>query len=825
MWLREHRPDAWAQTRWLLPVGGYLVAWLTGECVQDRANASSTLLYDLASGDYADSLCAAAELDREMLPRVDSATSVAGPLTPAAADALGLTTDCRVVVGTGDEHAASLAAGVIGPGVIADVTGTAEPVTSASKEALLDKTRLVETHAHAIDGVFLIENPGFVSGGSTLWLSELFKRPQADVFELAATAPAGSDGVTFLPTLTGAMTPHWNAEMRGSFSGLSINHGQEHLARAVIEGCAFAVRDIVDRLDAMGLAGDEVRIVGGGGRSALWNQIKADVLARPVRRVLSKEGCALGAAMLAGVAAGFFVDVPDAVARTIELDDEQILPNEAGVAVYAEAYDAYRRMFDAVESTAKRWPATSTEHAAELATMVDVGRLAAARKVALPLGDLLIAPNAIAELPRIAADLMTTAASDIVVLVDAVDYDGVSGPLKPQVLQILSGVTSRVRQVVVGSPVDRVHADDATLHMATESAGAAGLLVTVGSGTMADIGKVVSQRLGLPHVVVQTAGSVNGFADDQSVLLVDGAKRTTPSRWPDALVIDLDVISSAPIELNRAGVGDLASMFTAPADWMLASTIGFGVPYDSELVALVRPHGDRLLEVAGRLEQRRPDDLEFLARLLSISGLTMGLAGATAPSSGLEHVISHLLEMRASAAGAPPALHGEQVGIGVLVATAVWKRLRDTVGDTLPELVVPTSAERAQRVQNAFAVLGRSTAAECWSAYATKLDMLAKAPEALESLRAAWPAMQRTLDGLLAPLPRLVDALRGAGAALRFSGLASRFDADTVAWAVTHGHHMRDRFVVSDLVELLGLWDDAFVADVLDDLDALGAGR
>jgi len=350
MWLREHRPDAWAQTRWLLPVGGYLVAWLTGECVQDPANASSTLLYDLAGGDYADSLCAAAGLDRAMLPRVDSATSVAGPLTPAVADALGLTTGCHVVVGTGDEHAASLAAGVIGPGVIADVTGTAEPVTSASREPLLDKTRLVETHAHAIDGVFLIENPGFVSGGSTLWLSELFKRPQADMFELAASAPAGSDGVTFLPTLTGATTPHWNAEMRGSFSGLSINHGQEHLARAVIEGCAFAVRDIVDRLDAMGLAGDEVRIVGGGGRSALWNQIKADVLDRPVRRVLSKEGCALGAAMLAGVAAGFFVDVPDAVARTIELADEQILPDDDGVAVYAEAYDAYRRMFDAVES-------------------------------------------------------------------------------------------------------------------------------------------------------------------------------------------------------------------------------------------------------------------------------------------------------------------------------------------------------------------------------------------------------------------------------------------------------------------------------------------
>lgn len=349
MWLREHQPDAWARTRWLLPVGGYLVAWLTGVCVQDPANASSTMLYDLSSGDYSDALCAAADLDRGMLPPVASATSVAGTLTRTAADVLGLTTACRVVVGTGDEHAASLAAGVAGPGVIADVTGTAEPVTSASREAVLDSTHLVETHAHAIDGVFLVENPGFVSGGSTLWLAKLLRRPQSDIFELARDAAPGSDGVTFVPALTGAMTPRWNAEMRGCFSGLSINHDQPHLARAVLEGCAFAVRDVVDRLDAMGLAGDEVRIVGGGGRSELWNQIKADVMGRPVRRVLSKEGCALGGAMLAGVAAGFFSDVPDAIAHTVDLADEQITPDADRVAAYAEAYDSYRRLYFAVE--------------------------------------------------------------------------------------------------------------------------------------------------------------------------------------------------------------------------------------------------------------------------------------------------------------------------------------------------------------------------------------------------------------------------------------------------------------------------------------------
>lgn len=467
----------------------------------------------------------------------------------------------------------------------------------------------------------------------------------------------------------------------------------------------------------------------------------------------------------------------------------------------------------------------TVEDVGRLAGIDEIGRLAAARGVALPLTELVVEPNAIAQLARIVEDLAGTTDADVVVLTDSVYYSGATRSLKAQVVQALSRAQHRVRHVVIGEPGHRVHADEATLRDAVNATGDAGLLVTVGSGTMADIGKVVAQRRGLRHVVVQTAGSVNGFADDQSVLLVDGAKRTTPSRWPDALVIDLDVIASAPIELNRAGVGDLASMFTAPADWLLASSVGFGTPYDSGLVSLVRPHGGGLLEVAARLDQRRPEDLEFLTRLLSISGLTMGLAGATAPSSGLEHVISHLLEMRATAEDKAPALHGEQVGIGVLVATAVWRRLRDAVGGTLPELTVPDPSDREDVVLGAFEMLGRRTAVECWAAYAKKLVALNAARGSLEALRAGWPAMQESFDALLTPLPPLVEALRAAGAPVRFNELASRFDADTVRWAVTHGHHMRDRFVVSDLVELLGLWTDDFVEGVLDELEALGAGR
>ena len=350
MWLRDEEPEVWRRTAVLAPVASYLLASLTGEIAQDPANASSTLLFDLATASFSEELCRAAGVDPGLLPRVAPSTEIAGVVTPAAARRFGLPDGCRVIVGTGDEHGASFAAGAVAPGVVVDVTGTAEPVTAAADTPVVDPLRLVETHGHAVPGRYLVENPGFVSGGSTLWLAgEVLAVPQSEVFDLAATAPAGAAGVRFLPALCGSTAPRWNDRMRGGFAGLSMNHGRPHLARAVLEGCAFALRDIVDRLDALGLGGGEVRVVGGGARSRLWMQIKADVLGRPVRSVLSPEATALGAAMLAGVAGGLFRDSDDAVARAVQLAAAPIEPDPDHVAVYQDAYDEYRRLFDGVE--------------------------------------------------------------------------------------------------------------------------------------------------------------------------------------------------------------------------------------------------------------------------------------------------------------------------------------------------------------------------------------------------------------------------------------------------------------------------------------------
>jgi xylulokinase len=350
MWLLEHEPEAMRDARWLAPVASYLVGWLTGAVVQDHANASSSMLYDLHARAWSPELADAAGLDVERLPTILPSHETAGSLTAAAAEALGLTRDCVVAVGTGDDHAATVGAGAHVPGVVVDVTGTAEPVTTPAARAVVDGEGLVETHAHAIDEMLLVENPGFVSGGSTAWLAGILGMDsQAEIFARAQQAPAGSEGVLFLPALSGAMTPRWNAAMRGCFGGLALGQHDAHLCRAVLEGCAYALRDIVDRFDALGVGADELRVVGGGARSRLWMQIKADVTGRPVRRVMGEEATATGAAMLAAVAAGTFDDLPAAMDRLVSLDDEVFRPDPACADVYAEGYARYRGLYDAVE--------------------------------------------------------------------------------------------------------------------------------------------------------------------------------------------------------------------------------------------------------------------------------------------------------------------------------------------------------------------------------------------------------------------------------------------------------------------------------------------
>jgi len=374
---------------------------------------------------------------------------------------------------------------------------------------------------------------------------------------------------------------------------------------------------------------------------------------------------------------------------------------------------------------------------------------------------------------------------------------------------------TRVEHVVVGSSGGRVHADEKTLAVVTRRATGANCLVTVGSGTLTDIGKAVSARLGrIPQVVVQTALSVNGYADDQSVLLVDGVKRTTPTRWPDVLIADTGVLGEAPTALNAAGLGDLMAMFTAPADWLLANDLGMGDGYAPPVVEMVRRHGAALLDAGSALSAGDPEAVDFVARLLTLSGISMGVAGTTAPASGMEHTVSHLVEMAMNVRGMDAAFHGAQVGVCTVVAARLWEIVRGQLARGDRSLRFPDESVMERRVRAAFRSVDRSGAMgeECWRLYRTKLARWNGRRAALERLD--WTEIDRRIGELLADPAVLSRSLTEAGGPVRFRDLDPPVDRDLARWALANCHLMRDRFTVADLAFFLGTWE-------VDDVDAL----
>lgn len=352
--------------------------------------------------------------------------------------------------------------------------------------------------------------------------------------------------------------------------------------------------------------------------------------------------------------------------------------------------------------------------------------------------------------------------------------------------------------------------------------------MAVGSGTVTDIGKAVAAAHGLPYAVVQTAGSVNGFADDRSVLLVSGVKRTTQTTWADALVIDTDVLVDAPVELNVSGFADLVATFTAPADWYLATALGMADAYLPTAVALAREQGGELLAAAPLVPGADRAALERIAAVLTLSGISMGIAGTTAPCSGMEHAVGHLLEMATLKAGGESALHGAQVGAGSVVAALLWQRVLDELADGgLARLRMPDSDAVEARVRAAFLVADSSGAMgdECWHDERRKLARWAQAGEHVARAARDWAEHDRALRELLAGPAELAAALRRAGAPARFADVRPPVSAADVHWAVASCHLMRERFTVADLAFLLGIWDDECVAGLLSEAEAPRGAR
>lgn len=384
-----------------------------------------------------------------------------------------------------------------------------------------------------------------------------------------------------------------------------------------------------------------------------------------------------------------------------------------------------------------------------------------------------------------------------------------------------------VETVVLGDS-HHLYADDAALDAATAALAGLDGVVSVGSGTISDIAKVASNRAGnLPYVMVQTAASVDGYTDNVSVVLKSGAKRTIDSRWPDVVLADTEVITSAPLELNTSGFGELLSLFTAPADWWLAFQVGTDQTFHSTPRDLLLTFAGNPGEWGAGISDGNRAAVEQLTKVLAIRGIGTGIAGTTACLSGMEHLISHMLDMFAAANGHETGLHGKQVGVASVVTASAWEYLLDQI--RAGRSIEPGKRQDLEAVVTAaFAAVDPSGAlgAECWRDFSKKQAALAASNLNLADFVSSAEALEQQLGATLPNATDLAKGLNLAGAAYSFRQLGEWVTPEVWRWAVTNCLYMRNRVTIVDLLAELGWWTDSDIDAVLarvEELTSAGA--
>ena len=354
-----------------------------------------------------------------------------------------------------------------------------------------------------------------------------------------------------------------------------------------------------------------------------------------------------------------------------------------------------------------------------------------------------------------------------------------------------------------------VKVDDKTLDLASAAVPGHDLVVGLGGGTISDISKVACNRNpGTQLISIQTAASVDGYTDNVSVVLKNGVKRTIPSNWPEVVLADLEVIQSAPLELNLAGFGEALSLYTAPADWELASRLGLDSSFHETPRDLLLAFAGDPAEWGNGLAVGNLGAVEQLTKVLAIRGIGTGIAGTTACLSGTEHLISHLLDMRAVASGEQVGLHGAQVGVASLVSAMVWRYLLEI----LPELELPQAVDIdrfAQKVSTAFAGIDKSGSltSECISDVSKKLEKVQALQPSIAAQLKAWQIDPSKLAAL-APNPEaLAQGLLVSGAPMTYADLEPWVTEEIWQWSVANCHLMRNRFTAVDLLALCGRWE------------------
>jgi xylulokinase len=356
LWVRRHEPDAYARARHLLLPKDYVRFRLSGVHAMDVADGAGTLLVDLRARAWSGEVLEALGIPRSWLPPLFEGPAITAHVTAEAAAATGLLAGTPIVAGGGDQAAQAVGVGAVREGIVALTLGTSGVVFATTNEPRIEPAGRLHAFCHAVPGRWHLMGVMLSAAGSLRWFRDTLAPGMTypDLLAPAAFVEPGSDGLIFLPYLTGERTPHPDPLARGAFVGLTVRHTRAHLTRAVLEGVAFGLRDGFDLMTSAGLASvDEVRVSGGGARSALWQQILADVLGAELVTVNTTEGAAYGAALLAGVGTGCWTTVDEACAACISTTG-RVSPSPEAVSAYARCHAIYRELYPALKPITAR---------------------------------------------------------------------------------------------------------------------------------------------------------------------------------------------------------------------------------------------------------------------------------------------------------------------------------------------------------------------------------------------------------------------------------------------------------------------------------------
>ncbi len=356
MWIRDNEPEIYKKTAKFVHAKDYLAARLTGKIFTDYSDASGMNLLDIGTLKWAEDLLAATEIDENKLPEIVESTQIVGKIKKEAAAQSGLAEGMPVVIGGGDGACATCGAGVVAEGEAYIYLGTSTWMAMASNKPLIDPSRRTFTFCHFLKGLYFPAGTMQSGGGSLQWFKNVLCDSEAaaagqagvDVYDLlalkAGEVACGSEGVIFLPYLMGERSPLWNPDARACFIGLSMLHDKRHMARAVLEGVAFNMRLIEEAFREQGVSSKEIRMIGGGAKSALWRSIFADIMEKPVVKLnFIDEATSIGAAIAGGVGVGIFSSIRDAD-KIVRCVDRTAAQSEH-FPVYRKRYDVFKKSY------------------------------------------------------------------------------------------------------------------------------------------------------------------------------------------------------------------------------------------------------------------------------------------------------------------------------------------------------------------------------------------------------------------------------------------------------------------------------------------------